>query len=739
MTLKKRYKRDIKHNLSLYISSTCLTILSLLLFYLYLISGTGIMEYSQDFFTKQKIEDAHFSTYININDEEIKKLEKKYDLVLEKQEYLNIDTNGTTARIFAPTQKVDCYKVTHGSAVKDLDDIVISEGYAKQQKLAINDHITIANKTYTITGLIERPDYLYMLENLNDSYKNINTFYLAYLHDDAFTALGDKNAQYLVRYHKHNDKEFRKEINDNYILSDYLDADDNMRISMVSVQAELFIKMSYFILVAMSLFVVILISIILSRKIKSEQKMIGTLSAYGYTNKQIITHYAGFAALPGIIGGILTTILIYFFADDYGALGLMDYEPMPIKFHLDAFQMALGILVPTIMYILSTMFTVNKLLKHNTTELLSGSVQGKNKTKKIFVKKKINFRFKLSLRSMLANLSRTAVFFLGVFLSSYIVIAAFTCYDSMANIAKSTADNMGEYNYQYVLNELRKDDDYGKNTLLSATLEDQKGSTISLIGADGNELIALKNKDKKDITIDDDHYYITSIYATANNVNVNDTITLMNPLSTETFRVKIDGIVEDNFIKAIYTTRKNVSEMVNLEEDYYNMILSKTKLELSKDSISTIISKDSIHEQYDIIIDQMNVIIYAFIAIGILLCIIAVHITVTMLVSENRATISMLHVLGYTHNRIHKLLLHDYIYIVLLAIIISIPCGFYTMKAMFYSYIDLLGYFIEPYIKVSSLLIGIALVLFGYQISLYLVKRKINKVDMVESLKDNRE
>lgn len=54
-------------------------------------------------------------------------------------------------------------------------------------------------------------------------------------------------------------------------------------------------------------------------------------------------------------------------------------------------------------------------------------------------------------------------------------------------------------------------------------------------------------------------------------------------------------------------------------------------------------------------------------------------------------------------------------------------------------FIDVAGYLIQPYIKISSALTGIAIVLLSYVIAKAWVSRKIAKVDMVESLKDNRE
>ena len=738
MILNKRYRRDIRHNLSLYVSATFLTVLSLMLFYLYYISGTGILDFKNQFFESQKVEDANFSTYMDISEDEIEEYEQKYDLELEAQHYINITTGKTTARVFEKTNKIDLYKVIEGEDVSKNDEVVISKGYANNYKIKIGDQIKIKDKKYTITGFIERPDYPYMLENLTDSYKNISTFFICYMTEDEFESLGEKTCQYLVRYQKDNNKEFRKDINDQYVMLNYVSAEENYRISMLEDQPEIFISMSYVILFTMPLITVILISVILSRKIKNEQKMIGTLSAYGYTKKQIIWHYAGFAALPGILGGVLTTVGVNFCVDPYGALGLMDYEPFNIDFHFKIPQMLMGIIIPTGMYVLSTIFTVSRILKNDVTVLLSGAAGGKEKLKKIFVGKDISFRRKFGMRSLVGNKGRTFALFLGIFVGSFIVFFSLADYDSMMNIGNSTKKNMELYNYQYFLNKIGGEDQYDGETILAAAVEDKEGDTLSLFGADENEMVGLKDTKGRRIQADD-RYFITSLYAKIKDIKKGDKIKVTNPLSMESYEIEISEIVENNFAKAIYTSRKNVSKITGMDEDGYNMILSKEKLDLPEKDVRTMVSKAAVEEQYQAVLNQMNVVIYLLAGVGVIICIIAVYIAVNMLITENRRNISMLRVLGYDDKKIGKLLLSDNIFVVIVAIIVSIPCALWAGEVLFRSFVDTLGYIVEVYVKPSTYILSIGIVLLSYFVSVYLVSRKIKKVDMVECLKDNRE
>lgn len=76
--------------------------------------------------------------------------------------------------------------------------------YAENMGIGLGDTIAVGEKEYTVAGDFQRPDYLYMLQNPEDAYKNITAFFLCYLSDHKFESLGAANCQYLVKYTKDN-------------------------------------------------------------------------------------------------------------------------------------------------------------------------------------------------------------------------------------------------------------------------------------------------------------------------------------------------------------------------------------------------------------------------------------------------------------------------------------------------------------------------------------------------------
>ena len=740
MKLRRRYIRNIRQNLSFYTASTVLTMAALFLFFLFHIAGNAILDFADEFFEKQKLEDAHFTTYIPIPESDIDDMEEVYEITLEAQSYINIDTDGTTARVFQKTRKVDLYDVTEGEDTDEKGEVILSEGYAVNMDISIGDQIRIGEEDYTVTGFFQRPDYLYMLENEDDSYKNITTFFLAYMSEEDFAELEETNCQYLVRYNGNEDTDFRRAVNDKYQMHSYTAAEENQRIVMVRSQAEMFLIMSWMLLCILPLVAVALICIIISRKVKTEQQMIGTLSAMGYTRAQLARHYAGFAAIPGISGGVLTSVVTAAVAQPYGELGLTDYEPMRISCSLSWYAAVLGIVIPTVMYVLAALLSVRRLLRQNTVLLLNGSAdEGRRKLRKVLAGRKLSFRLKFAVRSLIGSPARSFVVFLGVFLGSFIMLTGFSIYDSVRHTADTVQTSAGEYEYQYVLGELLYENPYGGELILAAPVEDEKGDTLTVMGTDNEQsLLNLTDKEEQKISTKGG-YYITSLTAYLCGWETGDRVTLYNPLSLEQIHIRISGIVENDTAQIIYTSRANAAEMTGVDKNAGNMIISEEKLDIPENIVESESRKSDLQEQVDTIIDQTGYMIDTMVGLGIVICIASVYVAVNMLVSENRRNISMLKVLGYPDRKIGCIVLGSNHVFLPLGIFLSIPAVYAFCGLFFRMFADMMGMLASPYLEVKSCIMAAVLTAGSYLASMYFVQRKTRKVDAVECLKEQRE
>ena len=738
MTLNKRYIRNIRDNISFYIASIVLTVVALLLFYLFYIAGTGIQGYGDDFFDRNKVEDATFTTYIEIPDDKINEIEDKYNLTFEKEYFVNISEDDYNVRVFKENKKIDLYEIIDGKDVSENDEIVISKGYAQNENVKIGDKVEIKGKKYTVTGYFLRPDYLYMLENMDDTYKNITSFFLAYMTDEAYDELQANSCQYKVVYGKDGkETEFRKDINEEYKINSYTSKENNTRITMVDDQATMFIVMAFVFLVTIPLITVALISIIIGRKVKNEQKMIGTLTALGYKKGQLVRHYAVLSMIPGIIGGLLVSVITKILQQPYGEISLADYEPMPVKFTLPVYIAVLGVIVPTLFYIMAAVRKVNKLLKKDTVVLLNGNADGDIKTRKVMVNSTGKVRRKFAVRSILGNPGRSFVVFLGAMLGALIITVAFMFIDSIQNVVDSGSESMGTFKYQYVLNTFETEELDGADELVMGSFE-YDGSVFTLLGADDDvKFLNIETEDGKKAELSDG-YYVSNVMAYAYNIKAGDTFKFKNKITMQEYSVKIKGIISNDSQKLLVGGSDSIREMLGWEKGTYNGILSDKKLELG-DKVSKTVTKNDIKEQMNTILDEMGVIIYALAVIGAIICVASLYVSVNMLITENRHNISMLKVLGLKDKEINRMILNVNHCIIPVATLIGILLGYLCMIIVFKVYSGIEGVMYTAVISPKSIILTVVIVFACYFVSLFIIRRKAGNVDMVESLKDNRE
>ena len=740
MKINKRYTRNIKENLSFYLSSLVLTMVALLAFFLMNIAGNGILDFADDFFAEHQLEDANFSVYVDIPEEDISEIEETFNLQMEAQKYINIEQDQKTVRVFQVTKKINTPEITEGTDIDSDDEVILSEGYAKNQGIQIGDIIKINNQSYSVSGFFQRPDYLYMLENPEDDYKNNETFFLCYMTDEAFEKLGTPTVKYFVKYNDDNSLEFRKYINDNYYMSDYLAVENNMRIRMVKEQAMLFLIMSYMVLVILPMVVVLLISIIIGRKVKNEQRMIGTLSALGYKKSLLIRHYAGFATIPGLLGGVLSVVIAAVCAQPFGEVPLNDYEPLKVTCHLSGIAAVLGILVPTLLYIWAAAHAVNKLLKKDTVLLLAGNADGKEiKNKHILTGSKMSFRRKFAIRSLLGNPGRTFVVFLGVFLGCFMMLFGYSFFDSISNVADVSAEKIGDFQYEYFFNVLKEGEAENGAPVIAATVENEAQKSFALIGVDpDNEFLHFKDKEGNDVNVSDG-YYLTSVEAMVLKLEKGDKMKLYNPLTMEFIEIVIDGIIDNDFQKAIFTSRDAASEIMGMESGVYNALMSNEELDFSESELASTVKKADTAEQVQNLAKQMEILLHFLLFTGVIVCMVSIYVTVNTLVTENKGNISMLKVLGYENKKINAIVLNVHNILLPLGILVCIPAVYAMSGLFFYAIADMEGALIPTYISAKSYLVSVALTIVSYFGSLFLVRRKVQNVDMVESLKDNRE
>lgn len=73
----------------------------------------------------------------------------------------------------------------------------------------------------------------------------------------------------------------------------------------------------------------------------------------------------------------------------------------------------------------------------------------------------------------------------------------------------------------------------------------------------------------------------------------------------------------------------------------------------------------------------------------------------------------------------------------MIGFLIGIPMAYFFVKVGYSDTIESYGMLLEPILKVKAVVLGFVLTWVTYEVSLFLQKRKISRIDMVEALKEN--
>ena len=197
---------------------------------------------------------------------------------------------------------------------------------------------------------------------------------------------------------------------------------------------------------------------------------------------------------------------------------------MRIHCTMNPIATVLGIVIPTAMYILAALLAVRRLLRHDTVSLLAGSVGNEKKHRRLLAKSNAPVKLKFAVRTLLGSPARSFVILLGIFLGSYIALLGFSMVDTIDGMVDITNDSVGSYSYEYILNDLSGENDYGGEPMLMASMESDSAHTLSLIGTNqDNPYLNLTTEDDKDAVLGDG-CYITSLTALLEDWQTGDTM-----------------------------------------------------------------------------------------------------------------------------------------------------------------------------------------------------------------------
>lgn len=741
MTINKRAGRSIKKNKSFYIISIILTALTSMIIVAAVSTGHTLTNVVRDFVDEYKAEDAEFVTYKPLSEEDIDKLEKEYDVILEYSGYKDIhvkggDLDGVTIRAFAMPEKLNLCDVREGHEPGD-GEALLTQDFADVHNIKIGDEISLGDDSYKVSAYTTKADYIYMLQTFTGFIDNEKFAAIVVDRPEYDRIDTEETGYYSIKYNKDNSKEVREKLNSDYIIASYMAATTNTRISMPVNEGDAVTNMATMFAPVMFVIVLTLIVMVLGRNIKNEQYLLGTFISLGFSRKQIIGHYVRYGLIPGVVGSVLgvlvsiplTKVLCRFYIE-------YDFETLIYKPIYDLPSVVIALVVPTLLYCAAIAIQAGKLLKKAPVDLLRNT--GKD-TKAISIMKnsRAKTQVKMRVRSVMGHPGRSIVTTIGVAIAAFCIVAGLVMSDSMDALLNDGLTSSIKYEYLYRLNTLQQGTPDEGEALFQNYYE-VDGSTVQL-SAQGIETGSKYFPDKTDSgeKLELDKYYLTSAAAETFGMEPGEELIFYNIADLKEHKVKISGVVTDNTHCYLYTGRDNATELAGVDAGTYNCIISKDALTLDKELVASETKMTVTADTMDNLMGPMKAIILMIEIVGIVLGVFVLYLIINMIVSETSTNISVMKVLGFNRKEISNRVLNVNHVLVCIGYLLGIPMAYTFVKVGYSDTIENYGMLLSPVVTVKAIVTGFLLTWVTYELSLLLQKRKISRIDMVEALKEN--
>lgn len=788
--LKKKMFRDIKQNLSQFITIFLMVLIGVMVYVGIEAYMDGMTSAADNFYKNNNIQDLNVMG--NLSDKDLDKI-KSLDNVKDAEKKLVVNAidkdnkDKTYLLSFIDSNNISKFHIMDGEKFDvNKKGAWVDNFYAEKNNLKVGDTIKIKYDTFSleekILGLINVPDHIYDVKDESELVPNRENFGFVYL---SVNEIPESYIKDLVMKEMKitDEKIFDKYVKDfnykEYIPYNYIMVDVNKKKNVISVKediedsvsnAKAIVKiedtLSYqryqgeidegasYVGIFSGLFLFIaMLSVIttMTRVVKKQKLQIGTMKALGIKNSKIVMHYVGYGFFVSLAAAIVGIILGKYFIGTFFLNMEMDYFEVPNGISVVKPLSYLVALLVVMVVSFITYLTCRKELFKKPAEALRNEVPNVKvsslnlSTKGIF--KKLNFSSKWNYRDILRNKFRTVTAVVGIVGCCMLIVCAFGMLNSMNHFIKLQFEDLYNFNYKLSLKENIKDDElkvltdkYGDNTSETLTIEtkiDKEREANTIFVTNAGNLVRFQNENGEFIKVNKNNgVYVTRKLADQKNLKVGDTIKWHIYGVNKYYESKIVGLTKDPQVQNLTMTKEYLE---SLDIDYKpDSLYTNNDLKGIKDikNVSLVQDINELKNSLESMLSMMKSMIMLIIVFAIGLGAIIIYNMGILSYSEKQYQFATLKVLGFSDKKIKKIFVQQNNWITVLSIIIGLPTGYYMTSWIFKSVIAD-NYDFSAYINLSTYLIAIIGTILVSIIVSRMLSKKVNKIDMVSSLKAN--
>lgn len=749
MPLNKRVLRILKENVLRYLGILMLIILGSYTFVVAAGISQNLATLVNTFTEGHMQEDLSFSTDKAITDSA--ELEKAVDAILE--EYMSFDavlSDSLTLRLLSKTEKLNIPAVIEGRTLSGPGEILLDPAFAKANGYPVGSQIEAVGKTFKVVGFVSLPHYIYPLKNVYDIMVSPNNFGVGVINREDFAGIDNAYSIYSVRFNDRTQSlnkqaaEFRERLHEKGITeSDWIDIMNNKRARMAWASITGLKTMSVPVPAAMFLLCCLIIGIMIWRMIRNESVIIGTLYAQGYRRRELMRHYMAIPLLLAIAGGVIGSVLALPSIAP-SVVAMVSYYNVPVTgIELSVLNVLIGILTPVLFLGLSSYLVIRSELKRSPAELMKGDKQKTkvNAFERALKLERFKFSTKFKLREQLRSISRLLFLLLGITSASVLMLLGFTIMNSMDYVFKNGTTDTYRFEYEYAF----KDIQHGKAPegaeVFSAGRfypENNEGIEFYITGVEPDSTILTLNS-RAGSPLPNNQTNITKPLADRLGIKAGDSVSFVNKQDGKAYTFHIDAVADSYAGQFIFIPIDEFNAQLGFLENSYTGLWSTKKLDIPEELLSGTKSLSETVNAMDELLGPMISMVVAMTLIACVVGLIIIYLVTSLIIEENKNTISLFTIFGYRRREIRSLILSSSTFVILAGFIISIPVMAASMSAM-YGYLGAMINLVLPTI-ISPLYVVVcfAAIMLTYQLSKLLCAKKVNTVSMSEALKAGTE
>ena len=695
----------------------------------------------------------------------IEKIENETEEEKENKESIDTIIYGTDDK-YTRINKPYVYK---GKYILETNEIAINKNFADARSLEIGDEIELnfnnKTETFIIASLVSYPNYVFLFKDGASTVSKLEDFAVVEINEEHFKYI-PYNSIYIKYKENVNRVNIENLIRIKLKQKIFYFTDREQSVNYVNYEQTLLQidSFSYICPAILLLMAILLLYIIQRRNVAVERKQIGIMKAIGLTDASIMFMYIKYSFLVSFFGILLAFISAKIILPSIfeQLTKIFDMPNFTYNTYFDLWIIAGAIIL--FVCILSNLLAAISILKLNPAQSMRGEPPkggGKNFIENLSVWNKFSFNTRYAIKNASRSITRYFASLWGMFAAISMTIFAQGFNNSFDYFLSTLYQKFALYDIKATINPTKWEEDleiitndivksYDKAAIYQSRIypafksESENLYIPTLIYKDNFSSLDIPENENPEDTI-----MIPKYLADRLNIKENDYIGIeLYALGNTISRiVKCGKFVEQQGMFFVYMDKKFAEEEFDISDDYNNIFFTK-KENVSDEEIKEILDDSEDISYYSFVNDEYTanknqiatiyLLVQILIFIAFLLGATSLYGVGVITLATRRYEFTLLKVMGYTTKEIMIASLKETITQIIIAIPTGIAAGYgilYLVKKPFSSKL----FSFVPHIYDESYIYAILLLITAIFLVSIMSAHYVNKLDMVEGLKDREE